>query len=130
MVKTTITVQQEDLDLVRNGVTYFPGASDSLLIRAALREGVPKVLADPAKLWAPPVTLKPAPAQPFRHVEPMEQTPGQATMANAMRPAVPNPEGKGGRKKGDPHRRKGQKAPGPSLAGPDTPGEKRARAKP
>ena len=60
MIKITITVAPEDLLLLKAAGTYFYGVAASVLIRAALREGLPAVVKDRSKLAAEPVLLPPA----------------------------------------------------------------------
>ena len=82
-----------------------------------------------------PGTARKQPQEPETHFDPADASPGVTSLANEMRDqqphahAIVNPEGKGGKPKGEPHRGKGVKAPGPSKAGKDTAEERRERGK-
>lgn len=53
MVKTTITVAQGDMDLLRAAGRSFEGIKLSQVVRAALRVGIPALARNPGLLWIP-----------------------------------------------------------------------------
>lgn len=56
LVKTTHTFHEKDLDLIRTARrVHFPGVSASFLLRAAIRVGIPAIVADRSKLGTPPI---------------------------------------------------------------------------
>ena len=89
MVKTTITVAQGDLDLLRAAGKAFEGIKLSQVVRAALRVGIPALAKNPGLLW---ISVQPVSAAQRTDVVDVDSTPPPGSIPPP--PPAPKPSGK------------------------------------